>query len=330
MSVKLSPIWSGTQFFNAAGTVLSGGKIYQYTAGTTTLTATYTDSTGATPNANPIILDSAGRYSAQIWFTAGTNYKLVLTDSTGTTLLTEDNLTGVNDVSSLSTPSEWINSGITPTYVSATSFTLPGNQTSNFQVGRRVQLVINSGTLYGSILTSVFTSVTTITVSLDSGSIDSTLSVANYALLGSINPSVPARTSFTASFTGSLGQTTGSTILFPDLTTIPDFQNGSSYSATTGTFTVPYTGVYLVSTEITVIGSISTDVFQVMRNGASVGAALLADNAVPTRRAGTYIMKLNATDTINVQITSGGPFVLGTKYIGNSDPTTKFSVAMLY
>jgi len=61
-TVVFSPIGNGQQWFTNAGVPLSGGKINTYAAGTTTPIATYTDNTGATPNANPIILDSTGRY----------------------------------------------------------------------------------------------------------------------------------------------------------------------------------------------------------------------------------------------------------------------------
>jgi hypothetical protein len=50
-----------TAFVNAAGEPLVGGKLYTYIAGTTTLQTTYTDSTAATANTNPVILDSRGR-----------------------------------------------------------------------------------------------------------------------------------------------------------------------------------------------------------------------------------------------------------------------------
>jgi len=66
------------QFESAAGVPLSGGKVYTYAAGTTTPQATYTDYTGATPNANPIILDSRGE--AAIWLGAA-SYKFKLTDA---------------------------------------------------------------------------------------------------------------------------------------------------------------------------------------------------------------------------------------------------------
>ena len=79
------------QYFSNAGIPLVGGKVYTYVAGTTTPLATYTDSGGGTPNTNPVILDSRGE--ASIFFGTA-NYKIVLQDSTGATIWTQDNLPG--------------------------------------------------------------------------------------------------------------------------------------------------------------------------------------------------------------------------------------------
>lgn len=49
------------QFFDDNGDPLAAGKLYTYAAGTTTPKATYTTAAGTTPNANPVVLDSAGR-----------------------------------------------------------------------------------------------------------------------------------------------------------------------------------------------------------------------------------------------------------------------------
>jgi hypothetical protein len=62
-SVTLSPD-ARLQFFDNNGLPLAGGKLFTYIAGTSTLQATYTDSTGLIANANPIILNAAGRPSA--------------------------------------------------------------------------------------------------------------------------------------------------------------------------------------------------------------------------------------------------------------------------
>ena len=75
------------QFTTAAGVPLSGGKVYTYIAGTTTPQATFTDYTGATPNPNPVILDSRGE--ANIWL-GGALYKFRLTDANDVEIWTVD------------------------------------------------------------------------------------------------------------------------------------------------------------------------------------------------------------------------------------------------
>lgn len=85
------------QFFTASGIPLVGGKLYTYAAGTTTPLATYTDSTGASANTNPVILDSRGE--ANVWLGVG-SYKMVLKDSVDTLIWTVDNILNVNQLSS--------------------------------------------------------------------------------------------------------------------------------------------------------------------------------------------------------------------------------------
>ena len=98
-SVNLSPLGgAGWQFFDSNGNPLTGGLLYTYAAGTTTPEATYTTSAGSVANANPIVLDSAGRVVDQIWLTQGVSYKLELKTSLGTPIWVKDNIKGVNDV----------------------------------------------------------------------------------------------------------------------------------------------------------------------------------------------------------------------------------------
>ncbi len=80
---------------NAQGVPFAGGKLCTYVSNTTTPAPTYTDSTGSTPNTNPVILDSAGR--ASLW--GGTTlYTLTLliggdgTCATGTPVWTQNNV----------------------------------------------------------------------------------------------------------------------------------------------------------------------------------------------------------------------------------------------
>jgi hypothetical protein len=83
------------QFFNSSGVPLSGGKVFTYEAGTTTLKATYTDATGLTQNTNPVILNSRGE--AQIWM-SDSLYKVVLSDSVGSIIYTQDNIAPLSSV----------------------------------------------------------------------------------------------------------------------------------------------------------------------------------------------------------------------------------------
>ena len=95
MSVNLSPIGNGFQFFTTTGIPLAGGYLYTYLAGSSTPTATYTTSAGTTTNTNPIQLGTDGRPPQEIWLTYGTNYKFVLADSTNAVIQTYDNLYGI-------------------------------------------------------------------------------------------------------------------------------------------------------------------------------------------------------------------------------------------
>ena len=74
----------------------SGCSIYTYAAGTNTPLATYTSSTLATPNTNPVLTNSAG-YAVNgatitgIWV-GSSCYKFVAKDSSAVTLFTQDNI----------------------------------------------------------------------------------------------------------------------------------------------------------------------------------------------------------------------------------------------
>lgn len=103
MAVSLSPFaGAGWQFFDNNGVILSGGKLYTYAAGTTSLATTYTSSTGSTANTNPIILNSSGRLANEIWLTTGLNYKFILKTSADVLIGTWDNIpAGTTDVADL-------------------------------------------------------------------------------------------------------------------------------------------------------------------------------------------------------------------------------------
>lgn len=86
------------QFLDANGNPYSGGKLYTCVAGLSCTATTppsnpqttYTDPTGATPNTNPVILDSAGR--ANVWLTPGLAYRFDFYTSGGSLVFSTDNV----------------------------------------------------------------------------------------------------------------------------------------------------------------------------------------------------------------------------------------------
>lgn len=95
MSVNLSPVGNGFQFFSNDGLPLAGGKIHTYQAGSTTPLTTYTDVNGLIANTNPIILGTSGRPPSDIWLSDGFFYKFVLSDANDVVIQTYDNLYGI-------------------------------------------------------------------------------------------------------------------------------------------------------------------------------------------------------------------------------------------
>lgn len=185
------------QFELSDGTPAVGNKLFSYVAGSVnTKQNTYTDRTGTVANANPLVLNALGMPTTEWWFQAGLQYKIVYAPSTDTDPPTSpiwsvDYVSGQNDVTA--TQDQWVSYSGAPTYVSATSFTLVGDQTSTFQVGRRVKTTNTGGTIYSTITVSAFGALTTITVVNDSGTLDSGLSAVSYGLLSSANTSSPVQ-----------------------------------------------------------------------------------------------------------------------------------------
>jgi hypothetical protein len=97
MAVFLSPVGGvAAQFFTNTGSVLTGGKLFTYAAGTTTPQVSYTTSAGNVARTNPVVMDAAGRVpdGGEIWITAA-SYKFVLKDSNDVLIATYDNIYGI-------------------------------------------------------------------------------------------------------------------------------------------------------------------------------------------------------------------------------------------
>ena len=126
---------SAVQFVDANGLPLAGGKLYTCMAGLScpgNPQATYTDSTASVQNANPIILDSAGR--AQIWI-GSQAYRLVLQDANGVQQWTQDN---VED-----TTLYFVNYVKTAGTATLITYTAPGPDTVQQTVAQKLANVIS-------------------------------------------------------------------------------------------------------------------------------------------------------------------------------------------
>lgn len=163
-----------TQFFDSNGNPAAGGKVYTWMAGTNnTAKASYTDSTGDTANTNPVTLDSAGM--AAIWLSG--YYHIQAYDSAGNLIADADNVSSMPNT--VLTQSQWVSQNITLTYVDGDNFSTPGTLTTTFEVGLRVKATVSAGDIYGTISASTAGGtpvVTTVTVTWDSGTLDSGLS----------------------------------------------------------------------------------------------------------------------------------------------------------
>jgi len=185
------------QYVDLTGAPASGYQLFWYVAGSTsTKQNTYTDATGLVANPNPIVLNSLGEPANGIFFTAGQTYKAVLasptdTDPPSSPIWTIDGIKGINDTTV--TQSQWV-AGPAPTFVSATSFTLAGDQTSVFSAGLRLQIVDAVGTKYATVNTAAYngTTLTTVTTINDGGlTLQTPLSAVSYGLLSPTNISIP-------------------------------------------------------------------------------------------------------------------------------------------
>lgn len=205
MTWQISP-FANDQFFSSNGVLAVGYKVYTYLAGTTTKESVAAAFDGLSFHTNPIVLNSIGMPPSPIYLDIDKAYKFVYatptdTDPPASPLYTADNVTVKN--LSLAT-SEWV-AGTTPTYISATQFSVTGDQRTIYHVGRRVKLAASGSTVYGVISVTAFASVTTVTVLVDDGlTISASLSAVSYGLLSASGSAWPDgfNTGMKTTFTG--------------------------------------------------------------------------------------------------------------------------------
>lgn len=97
-SVYFSPAFNEVTL-DSSGNPANGYKLYTYDAGTTTPRATYTDQTGNSAQANPIVLNARGEPDNPIWLLSGET-KFILKTSADVSVRTIDDVTGVGTLAS--------------------------------------------------------------------------------------------------------------------------------------------------------------------------------------------------------------------------------------
>ena len=97
------------QCFGLDGKPLAGGKVYTYSAGTTTSKATYTTMAGTVANPNPVILDQNGK--AKIFLADG-SYRLQIKDSNDALIDDIDQISRYVTQSEFATFQQTVNDGV--------------------------------------------------------------------------------------------------------------------------------------------------------------------------------------------------------------------------
>jgi len=141
------------QFFDSNGDPLAGGTAEFYEAGTVNPKAVYADGNGAVSLGAVVTLDSVGR--AKIWLDG--YYYVIWKDASGNIIFTEDNVSSAYSPAAATpiTMSEWQLEDDVYTFIGATSFSVPGDQTLTYTVGRRIKATVTAGTYYGVITNAV-------------------------------------------------------------------------------------------------------------------------------------------------------------------------------
>lgn len=235
------------------GLALVGGKLYTYSAGTSTLKESFTDYGLGTANANPIILDARGE--CDLW--GDGNYKLTLTDADDVQIWSVDNIRDLTNGATLQ------NTTLTGTLtVTGSQVAWPGDpiHTGNHRFANNV--TINGNTVLGD------SAADTLTIGPNAVAWGGTPVTHTGTHKFSGQPGFSAYT--TSAF--NVGQSsTPADVIY----TLEDYDNGACYASGTGIFTAPVAGRYMVSFGLTpnfaassAAGTVFTAVM--LKNGASL------------------------------------------------------------
>ena len=205
---------------------------------------------------------------------------------------------------------EWIEYGdgagtYTPAYASGTSFTIASaDVTSAYHVGRRVKAVGSStGTIYGSITATAFSTNTTVTVSWDSGSLSSESLTIYIGITSATNTSMPETPSITGDYTLDVS---GDIILDADGGDVFFKDGGTTFGSATNTSgnliikSGTTTALTFSGANVTLAGDLTISGDDLTMGTNTSGMLLVADgtNFNPVAVSGDVTMASNGAVTI--------------------------------
>ena len=218
---------------------------------------------------------------------------------------------------------QWIDLGDTPTFASTTAFTVVGDLTGTYDIGRRIKAT-DASTLYGEITNSVFSSPnTTVTVALDSGVLSGSLTAVALGIVSGTNSSLRSSRFIQEVETSTGAVSTGAT-QFPFDDSIPQSSEGDQYLSQAIT---PLSTSNILVIEVVINTSVDIAATQSMGLFQDSTAGALAAVAETTANA-SEIVNLKLTHTMTAGTTSATTFkVRAGNSLGGIQTTTLNGIA---
>lgn len=296
------------QVMDENGDPYVGLRYFFYNAGGSTKQDTQTNSTGAVDNTNPIVFDAEGYPTGNVMIYGANNlgYKVVCAPP-GTDDPPAAPLWTINNIyPGVTVDGEWINP-LPATYISANSFSVTGDQTEEYQEGRRVWLEDEASAAnnrFGTILTSAFTTLTTLTLSdiVDTTNTPSTLhadmDTAYLSILSADIFSLPSFSSTASAIKRQITDVLSSLPRFLDY--IPLSLHAAIKDGTTTTDLTAYFDTAKAETNVLVF-----------EPGTFVGNYVIHQDGFSIIGAGSKLVTLKAPASSNINVIELGELALG-------------------
>lgn len=191
----------------------------------------------------------------------------------------------------------------TATYASATTFTVASTDvTAVYADKRRIRAGIGSGTLYGHVVSSSYTTNTTVTVAIDGGTaMDASLSAVAVAILTVSNNAIPedhwdfALSDEVTTITTGTAKLSWYTPYAITLTSIPYAWLTTASSSGTPTINIKEAGGGILSTKITIDANELT-------SGTAATPAVLSDTSLAANALITFDIDVAGTGATGLKV----------------------------